>query len=139
MSDPRLPRIRDYEVLQPYHINAPNAELDRQRLVVGMNSTLGKNDGPGGTLLWAVDYPEFWARITGGGGGGENDSSGPYAWIELIERPGGEWEDGYQSGTVEEGAAYEVTGNGDVPDGKVVRLRYSDVGRVWLFQFSACP
>jgi hypothetical protein len=131
MPSPRLPRVKPGDWPTAEHVNAPNAELDRQRLFGGSGVLVGES--PTGTVLSTKPKaPEFWAKITSGGSGAK------YAWVEQVPQAGGTWADGSYSGSVADDPAYETTGNTSVAANKIVWLRFSTISRTWLFLYSAC-
>jgi hypothetical protein len=98
--DSKLPRIEPGDELLASHITAPNDLLNSLNINVGQGSGLGKSEGPNGTTLWAILPTEYWAKITGGGGG-TGGSSGPYSWIEQIPKNDNDWDDGFNQGTTD--------------------------------------
>jgi hypothetical protein len=133
----RLPRIAPGDILNDYHINAPNEALERLELGVGPNGQIGLTVGPAGTTLFALDRPDLWARI-GGGGGGTGGTSGPYDWTEQVALPDGGWDDGDRRGTTGENPAFESTGHADVGSGVIVRLRFVESSQTWVFTYGSC-
>lgn len=124
-----FPKLRDGDILEPWHFNILYDEARRWRKLRGVPpiNVLGANSD-GTPTIELTGTPPIFARITGGGGA--------YAWEEVTIGPGRVLATTGITGSVAQGnPAYErQTGDATLTaDGTVYELRRSPNSGEWLF------